>query len=142
MGRFAFLAGIVGISVSFAVWSGCATPGAPRTLVLPYDDFGPQAMAHELLGMEWFSWQPHGDSNPRTEYNVRVVVYRGRNLAEARRLFPVRPEREQDFRYIEVETALKYLDRQLKLPEVVDLPRLSTRLRATRERIRREFETD
>jgi hypothetical protein len=45
---------------------GCAHAEVKNIVVLDYNDFGPQATAYELLGMDWLQWQLHGDSRPKS----------------------------------------------------------------------------
>jgi hypothetical protein len=47
--------------------------------VVPYEAFGPQAIAYKLIGMEWWQWDNHGDSRPR-KYPIKVVIYWGQSL--------------------------------------------------------------
>lgn len=97
--------------ITFLPLLSCAAPGVMQnTLVLQYDEFGPQVVAHELIGMEWWQWQSHGDSRPR-KYNVKVVVYKSVSLQEVKRSYPVLPEKQQDYRYVEYRAALDYLDK-------------------------------
>jgi hypothetical protein len=81
-------------------------------LVLSYSDFGPPVIATEVLGNEWWQWQSHGDSRPR-QYTVKVVVYRAGELESAMVLYPVNAELEKDYRYLEYETALSYLNAKI-----------------------------
>ncbi len=93
--------------------SACANTGPEatgRTLVLSYQDFGPQVIAKDLIGMQWWQWEAHGDSRPR-EYDIKVVVYRGMALSTVENRFPVAPDKQQDYRYVEYLEALAYLDR-------------------------------
>lgn len=89
--------------------------------VLQYDDFGPQAAAWELIGMEWWQWDSHGDSDPNTKYDIRVIIYRGISLANIKRLYPVIEEKKQDFRYLKYSKAIDYLNDNIKeniIPDV------------------------
>ena len=89
---------------------GCRTESGPeRVLVLDYEAFGPPSAAHELLGMDWWQWEAHGHSRPRT-YPIKVVVYAAIPKAEVEARYPVVPDKEQDFRYVTKEAALEYLD--------------------------------
>jgi len=112
--------------------------------VFDYEDFGPQAMAWETLGMQWWQWEDHGTSDgPHDRYDIKVVVYRGITLAQMQKILPVNESRKQDLRYLAYSDALRYLDDNIgKLkPEseqwAVDLRR---RLIETRERIQRRFD--
>jgi len=76
--------------------TGCQhTPN--QYLLFDYDDFGPQAMAWETIGMQWWQWDNHGDSDPNSIYNIKVVVYRDISLQEIQSIFPVVDSRGQDF---------------------------------------------
>jgi len=121
-----------------------------QALVLAYDDFGPQVMAHPLVGMEWWQWEAHGDSDPATTYPVRVVVHRGLGAAELAARFPVDPVKKLDHRYVTVERALAWLGENIaelekdaasaKDAEDRALANgLLRTLRGTRDRIRRHF---
>lgn len=88
-------------------------------------------MSYEILGFEWWQWQPHGDSRPR-EYEVRVVVYCNASRDEVARRYPVDRETERDYRYITYEQALSYLDDNIQ--QDVD-PELTSELRATRKEV-------
>jgi len=35
-----------------------------EVVLLDYNDFGPQIIAQEVISMEWWQWQDHGDSDP------------------------------------------------------------------------------
>lgn len=81
--------------------------------VFAYEDFGPQVIANELIGMEWWQWEPHGDSRPR-KYDVKVVVYRGISLAKIQTRYPIVAAANQDFRYVSYDDALRYLDQKIE----------------------------
>ena len=92
-----------------------------RVLILQYDDFGPQAAAWELIGMQWWQWDSHGDSDPNTKYDIKVIVYRDIPLANIKKLYPVIKEKKQDYRYLEYAKAIDYLNDNIKeniIPEV------------------------
>jgi len=92
---------------------GCQTT-SKHALVLDYDDFGPQAMAWETIGMEWWQWDSHGNDNPDKQYPIHVVVYRDIKLEEVKSLYPVDKEKEQDYRYIEFNEAIQYLQKHIR----------------------------
>jgi len=81
--------------------------------LLDYTDFGVQAMAHQLIGYQWFQWNSHGDPDPRVNYDIKIVVYQGIPLDKVKELYPVIKELEQDYRYVSYRQAVNYLDRQL-----------------------------
>lgn len=111
-----------------------------QTIILKYTDFGPQVLAWKTIGMEWWQWNNHGDSDPRSRCNIHVVVYRGISLEKVKRMYPVRKEINQDFRYLEYSKAMAYLDRTIK--EISDkdhetsiFKSLAQKLRTTRKKI-------
>lgn len=80
----------------------------PRTLVLGYDAFGPQVVAHELIGYGWNQWKAEGHQLP-DDVEVKVVVYRGLRPGKVRAAYPVVRGRS-DYRYVEYGRALRFLD--------------------------------
>ncbi len=50
--------------------------------IFEYEDFGPQVMAWEEIGMQWWQWDNHGDDDPKSKYDIKVVVYAGMPLDE------------------------------------------------------------
>jgi hypothetical protein len=89
--------------------AGCARP-SPRTLVLSYSAFGPQVAAYPLIGFEWYQWESHGDSHPSKHDDVRVVVYDGLSLTQVQQEYPVNKTNGQDYRYLSLREAMRYLD--------------------------------
>jgi hypothetical protein len=83
-----------------------------NTIILNYSDFGPQVRAYELIGMEWWSWDNHGDSRPR-EYDIKVIVYKDISLDEIKKLYPTIKDKEQDYRYLKYDDAIKYLNKHI-----------------------------
>jgi hypothetical protein len=110
-----------------AIYMLCA-----NALVLDYSDFGPQAMAYELIGFQWWQWEKPCCSEPDTIYNIKVVVYKDIPLNEAQALFPVNPEQQQDYRYLEYSKALTYLNQHIQDDE---MPSLLTTLKETKRKI-------
>lgn len=82
-------------------------------IVLPYKSFGPQVLAHELIGMEWWQWDSHGDSKSGT-YPIQVVVYWDQTLVQTEQKYPVQREKKRDFRYVERARAIEHLAANLK----------------------------
>jgi hypothetical protein len=78
-------------------------------VILDYKNFGPPALAHELIGMDYWQWDNHGDSRPR-DYPIKVVVYRNVEVQKIKDRFPVIAEKEQDYRYVAYQTAMAYLN--------------------------------
>jgi hypothetical protein len=92
--------------------AGCAN--APKGYaVFEYEDFGPQSMAWETIGMQWWQWNNHGGSRPDNKYDIKVVVYRNIPLEQIKTLFPVDKSKKNDFRYLEYHDSIEYLDEQM-----------------------------
>lgn len=117
--------------IYFSAIVGCATIGNKNTVVFDYNDFGPQVVANEIVGMEWWQWQPHGEPRPTT-YDVKVVVYRNVTLGYVKNKFPVIPEKEKDYRYLEYEAALEYLNEKIS-DDVSE--QVTDRLKKTRKKL-------
>jgi len=99
-----------------------------KTLILKYSDFGPQAMAYETIGQQWWQWQSTGSDNAGATYDIKVVVYQGMPPQAVAQRYPVNEKTKQDYRYLKLENAMDYLDRNIKedvLPEVTALLRKS-----------------
>lgn len=127
---------IVLLALMLAAVSGCAhRPG--KTLVLRYEDFGPQAAAYPLIGYQWYQWNNHGDSDPKKEDVIKVVVYEGVSVKELRERFPVDQAILQDYRYVPKRKAVKYLDISINVLSVMGtfLPEMQEQMVATRRRI-------
>ena len=84
------------------------TPKANNTIVLSYNDFGPQVVTHEQIGMGWYQWNSQGPDDPNASDDVKVVVYRNISVDEVKRMYPV-IKGKQDYRYLEYQSALKLL---------------------------------
>ena len=118
---------------------GCATlktkPSKESTqniIVLDYDDFGPQAAAHRIIGMQWWQWQQHGDSNPSKEYDIKVVVYFSISLNEIKQRYTVSSKKSLDYRYLTLDNALQYLDEEISADIV---PEVTIKLKKTKKRL-------
>ena len=90
-----------------------AAPLRAGEVVLPYSAFGPQAAAYELIGMEWWQWESHGDSRPR-DCPIKVVVYWDQTKEETAKRHPVDQSKQQDFRYIEYSKAIEHLEHTIQ----------------------------
>jgi hypothetical protein len=93
-------------------FASCAVKHEPRasTVVLSYQELGPQAAVYELIGKEWYQWNNHGGSDPNEVDDVKVVVYRNVSLEKVKEIYPV-VVGKQDYRYLDYETAIKYLNK-------------------------------
>lgn len=92
--------------------TGCASHLEKTTLVLDYSDFGPQAMAYPALGPKKLSWQPQIPLIAG-QGEIRVVVYRDIGLEELKTVYKVDQDNFVDYRFIEYEDAIKYLDKRI-----------------------------
>ncbi|MCB9753891.1 MAG: hypothetical protein H6713_28445 [Myxococcales bacterium] len=133
--RLAALALTLALTTASCTGHRAAAHRAEHVLVLDYDDFGPQAAAYELLGMEWFVWSEPGGSGdgPEPPDPIRVVVYDQDRitLAEVQARFPARESERQDFRYVSRADAIAYLD-ELAATASADIPTLARRAYQTR----------
>ena len=82
-------------------------------VVLPYSAFGPQVAAYELIGMEWWQWDSHGDKDDH-EYPIKVVVYWDQTREETAKRHPVDQAKLQDYRYVEYSKAVEHLEATIK----------------------------
>ena len=105
---------------------------AENTMVLVYDDFGPQIIAHDLIGMQNWQWDTESDGNPNAALDIKVIVYRGVSLEQVKSQFPVSAEIKQDFRYVEYTKAMSFLNHHI---EQNVLPIVADELRQTRDKI-------
>lgn len=108
---------------------------------MQYDDFGPQVMSYEYLGMEWYQWQsPCCNDDPNQTFDVRVVVYRNIALNEVEKMYPV-IERKQDYRYLEYKAALELLGKYESDPFWDEWPKDKNRALHTKQKILQELGT-
>lgn len=116
-----------------------------KYLVLEYGDFGPQVMAWETLGGQWWQWDMNAQSEPILEHSIHVVVYDDAPISQVQERFPVNKLKQQDFRYLDARTAIRYLNRNIEtLGELEDEWNLALkqRLTDTRARIKQQFPLD
>jgi len=105
-----------------------------NTIVLSYDDFGPQAMSYEQIGKEWYQWNSQGPDDPNARDEIKVVVYRNVSLDEVKRKYPV-IEGQQDYRYLEYQAALHLLKKYEEDPFWNEYNETKDRARQTKEKI-------
>ncbi|MEW6302556.1 MAG: hypothetical protein AB1705_03740 [Verrucomicrobiota bacterium] len=106
---------------------GCATRSPEMPLVLNYSEMGPQIMAHEIIGYEWFQWHTHGDPDPRKTDPIMVVIYDKLPFSEIRKRYPVSQKDLLDYRYLNLQKALLYLDRYAQQFPADQLPTETSR---------------
>lgn len=121
------------ISLTLFLLSSCAA--GSTTALFAYEEFGPPAMAGEIIGMDWWQWQAHGDSRPK-KYDIKVVVYRNIGLDEVKKQYPVAPEQLQDCRYVDYAQAIRYLNRHI---EENALGTLTAQLKQTKDKLVRQL---
>jgi len=112
--------------------TGLVARPAGNTMVLVYEDFGPQIIAHELIGSQNWQWDSNNDGNPDLSLDIKVIVYRGVSLEQVKSQFPVSADIKQDFRYVEYAKAIAYLNYHIKKNV---LPIVTDGLRQTRNKI-------
>jgi hypothetical protein len=83
-----------------------------HTAIFDYEDFGPHVMAYELIGDDWNRWKNEGHELP-DDVEIKVVVYKGVSLAEVKNAYPI-IRGMSDYRYVEYDSALLFLDRRIK----------------------------
>lgn len=117
-----------------ALLASCTAGQEPkaRYTIFKYEDFGPQAMAYELIGMQW--WQ--GDGPAPAVYDIKVVIHRGLALDGIKERYPVTREAATDYRYVTYNDAIAFLDRHI---EEDVLPSVTAMLQRTRTRLKLGF---
>lgn len=119
-----------------ALLSACSDAQQAQSMLLfDYDAFGPPAAANELIGMDWWQWEPTGDARP-SAYAIKVVVYKDIDLEQVKQRYPVNAETEKDYRYVEYLAAMAYLDQMIQ-DNVIES--LTHELIRTRAKIREAF---
>lgn len=83
-----------------------------QTVVFRYADFGPQAIAYELIGFNWYQWDCSGCGNLREQHDIRIVVYHNINLAKVKELYPIIIGKT-DYRYVEYNESISFLNKKI-----------------------------
>lgn len=109
--------------------ANCASRQRPtsNTIVLLYEELGPQVQVYKLIGFQWYQWNSQGSDDPTKRDDVKVVVYRNIPLSTVKERYPVIKEK-QDYRYLEYSVAMDYLNRNENEPYL-------EQLRATKQKI-------
>jgi len=110
---------------------GCISD-SDKTMVLNYDEFGPQVSSYETIGMNWWQWQHQANPDPAYHYAIKVVVYRDILLQQVMETYPIVQGKEQDYRYLSYVQALSYLNKEI---QANILPELTTKLHKTKSKI-------
>lgn len=104
--------------------SSCSTTNhIQRHKIFEYAEFGPQAMAHELIGMNWWQWLEPGGFQPNEAFDVKVVVYCAGQGSDVEKQFPVDRATHKDYRYVIKNDAIDYLIKHINedfIPEVTE----------------------
>jgi hypothetical protein len=80
-----------------------------QSVVMDYSDFGPQVVAYDLIGYEWYQWNSQGPDNPSDFDKIFVVVYKDIGLAIIKKKYPV-VKPISDFRYVDFSAAMNFID--------------------------------
>ena len=115
----------------FMFFIACTNQVKQNSVMLDYSDFGPQVIASEIIGMEWWQWQSHGESRPMEDI-IKVVVYRDISLEKVKALYPVNPEKRKDYRYLEYKKAFDFLEE--KIQENV-IEKVTNKLKVTKTKL-------
>jgi hypothetical protein len=117
------------ILITVSLFACRAAEHEPRAgvIVLPYHELGPQVAVHELIGYEWYQWNNHGDSDPNKDDDVKIVVYRNIPLEKVKEMYPVIVGK-QDYRYLDYEAAINYLNKNEHEPYLEHLQKTKKKI--------------
>ena len=93
-------------------------------------------MSFELLGQGWWSWESSGSSNINRLYPIKVVVYSNKTLKQIKSQYPVIPIKKQDYRYISLEQANRYLNKNIQDNFISSI---TAKLKRTKNRLETEI---
>lgn len=119
------------VVLSLILFGACSSTKQQSSLVLNYDEFGPPSAAFEILGNDWWQWQPHGNSRPK-KYDIKVVVFRNISQDLLHEQYPIDQKTERDFRFVHYDVAMTYLNKAI---EENAIPALTARLELTRAKL-------
>jgi hypothetical protein len=80
--------------------------------ITTYSAFGPPQIASKLLGRQVWQWDDVDNHKP-IKFDIKVVIYRNIDLELIKTKFPVLPHKKQDYRYVEYEAAVSFLDYEI-----------------------------
>src|SRR3954452_5207420 len=88
--------------LSVVLSANCGSRHQPtsNTIVLSYEELGPQVAVYKLIGYEWYQWNSQGSDDPAKLDDVKVVVYRNVSLEKVKEMYPVIKEKK-DYRYLD-----------------------------------------
>ena len=106
-----------------------------ESAVFDYDDFGPQVLAYQTIGYQWYQWNRTGGSDPNDIDPIKVVVYWDEPLGAIKNKYPVEPRKKKDYRYLSYDAAMQYLDSTLsEFPEYTNLAKTREKLVGLKKR--------
>ncbi len=121
----------VALLVLWVLLTACASHMSKHSIILEYDDFGPQAMAYKIIGKKRMPWAPEipvmiGDDH------IYVVVYKSVDREDLNETF--KPDRDHniDYRFVSYNDAITYLDTQIAQNI---LRKVTAKLEVTRSKI-------
>jgi len=83
-----------------------------KLVVLEYKDFGAPQSSSLLIGKHFYQWIEHRPHEPQT-YNIKIVIYKGNNLASALERFPVNMKEKLDYRYVSYADAMVWANNKI-----------------------------
>lgn len=95
--------------------TACASttkPSSSNFIILDYADFGPQDIAEELIGPNYWQWDSGQYSTPQN-FDIKVIIYREMELDEVKKMFPASKVEQKDFRYIPYQAAINWYDEKI-----------------------------
>lgn len=81
-------------------------------IILDYVDFGPQDIAEELIGPNYWQWDSGQYSKPQN-FDIKIIVYREMELDKIKKMFPVDKTNKKDFRYVHYLAAISWHDERI-----------------------------
>ena len=106
---------LIALTFSCCLIASCAitnNPSSTNFIVLDYSDFGPQEIAEELIGPNYWQWDTGHYSRPQ-KFDIKVVVFRDMKLDAVKAMFPIDRNNKKDFRYVEYHLAMTWYDKQI-----------------------------
>ncbi|HSP62367.1 MAG TPA: hypothetical protein VLQ90_05225 [Pyrinomonadaceae bacterium] len=73
-------------------------------------------MSGELVGEPWNQWQAGPSDLAEDNVDINVVIYRGLDLAEVKRRYPV-VRGKSDYRYAEYARAIEFFEKSIREAE-------------------------
>jgi len=140
----AVLLGLVACGEPQSAEEANAVKTCQSAVIFDYADFGPQAMAYELIGNEWWQWLPQGSGDTSEVYPINVVVHTSPDGQDAKAKFPVSEAAKKDYRYVSYADSLVFLNKNVESLEeakeggIAMFEDLAKTLATTKTRIEKE----